>query len=263
MAKTLHRLLTVLAATVAAIGLMTTAPASAETSSDTGVSPFIVGGSRVSTSTYPWVVYLATSTGSQFCGGTLVKANKVVTAAHCVSGRTASSTRVVHGRDDKQSTAGTVATVSSIWVHPSYRTASSGYDVAVLTLGTSISSTYLPLATPSDTALYAEGTSARIYGWGTTSSGGSASRYLLGATVPVTSDATCRTAYSNYSSTAMVCAGYPNGGTDTCQGDSGGPLVAGGKLIGATSFGRGCALAGYPGVYSRIATYYSVITAQL
>jgi trypsin len=101
MAKTLHRLLTVLAATVAAIGLMTTAPASAETSADTGVSPFIVGGSRVSTSTYPWVVYLATSTGSQFCGGTLVKANKVVTAAHCASGRTPSSTRVVHGRDDK------------------------------------------------------------------------------------------------------------------------------------------------------------------
>jgi trypsin len=262
MAKTLHRLITALAAAVAAIGLMTVAPAS-PASADTGVSPFIVGGSRVSTSTYPWVVYLATSSGGQFCGGTLVKANKVVTAAHCVSGRSASSTRVVHGRDDKQSTAGTVATVSSIWVHPSYRSASSGSDVAVLTLGTSISSTYLPLATPSDTALYAANTSARIYGWGTTSSGGSASRYLLGATVPVTSDSTCSTAYSNYSSTAMVCAGYPQGGTDTCQGDSGGPLVAGGKLIGATSFGRGCALAGYPGVYSRIATYYSAITAQL
>jgi secreted trypsin-like serine protease len=262
MAKTLHRLITSLAAAVAAIALMTVAPASADTS-DSGVSPYVVGGTRVSTSTYPWVVYLATSTGSQFCGGTLVRANKVVTAAHCVSGRSASSTRVVHGRDDKQSTAGRVVTVSGIWVHPSYRTASSGYDVAVLTLGTSISSTYLPLATPSDTALYAAGTSARIYGWGTTSSGGSASRYLLGATVPVTSDATCRSAYSNYSPTSMVCAGYPNGGTDTCQGDSGGPLVAGGKLIGATSFGRGCALAGYPGVYARIASYHSAITAQL
>ncbi|MFD1149975.1 S1 family peptidase [Saccharothrix hoggarensis] len=262
MAKTLRRLITAFAATVAAIGLLTVAPASAETS-DTGVSPYIVGGTRVSTSTYPWVVYLATSTGGQFCGGTLVRANKVVTAAHCVSGRTASSTRVVHGRDDKQSTAGTVATVSRIWVHPSYRTASSGYDVAVLTLGVNINSTYLPLATPNDTALYAAGTSARIYGWGTTSSGGTASRYLLGATVPVTSDSTCRTAYSNYSPTHMVCAGYPQGGTDTCQGDSGGPLVAGGKLIGATSFGRGCALAGYPGVYARIASYYSTITAQL
>ena len=262
MAKTLHRLITALATAVAAVGLMTVAPANAQTPDD--VSTFIVGGSRVSTSTYPWVVYLATSSGGQFCGGTLVGATKVVTAAHCVSGRSASSTRVVHRRDDKQSTAGTVATVSRIWVHPSYRTATSGYDVAVLTLGTSLPSPYLPLATPSDTALYAAGTNATILGWGTTSSGGSASRYLLGATVPLTSDATCRTAYgSSYIATAMVCAGRTQGGVDTCQGDSGGPLVAGGKLIGATSWGRGCASAGYPGVYARIATYYSTITAQL
>ncbi|MCG8928493.1 trypsin-like serine protease [Lentzea sp. CC55] len=227
------------------------------------VSPMIVGGTRASTATYPWVVYLASTSGSQFCGGTLVKANKVVTAAHCVSGRTASSTRVVHGRDDKQSTAGTVASVTRIWVHPSYRSATSGYDVAVLTLDRNISSATLPLATPADTALYAAGNSALILGWGTTSSGGSASRYLLKANVPLTSDATCKTAYSQYSNTSMVCAGFPQGGVDTCQGDSGGPLVYGGKLIGATSWGRGCASAGYPGVYARIASYNSVITAQL
>ncbi|MEU5693989.1 serine protease [Actinosynnema sp. NPDC020468] len=258
MAKPLRRLLTALSAVVAAVGLSTAAPAA-----NADVTPSIVGGSRVSTSQYPWVVYLASSSGSQFCGGTLVAANKVVTAAHCTSGRTASSTRVVWGRDDKQSTAGVTASVTKIWVHPSYRSASSGNDVSVLTLDRNLSSATLPLAQPSDTALYAEGTKATILGWGTTSSGGSASRYLLGATVPLTSDATCRSAYSNYSNTAMVCAGYPQGGVDTCQGDSGGPLVAGGKLIGATSFGRGCASAGYPGVYARVATYYSVLTTQI
>ncbi|MET9232438.1 serine protease [Lentzea sp. NPDC003310] len=258
MAKTLHRLIvSVLVSALASI-FFVAPPASAD-----DVSPMIVGGTRASTSTYPWVVYLASTSGSQFCGGTLVKANKVVTAAHCVSGRSASSTRVVHGRDDKQSTAGTVASVTRIWVHPSYRTATSGYDVAVLTLDRNISSATLPLATPSDTALYAAGNSALILGWGTTSSGGSASRYLLKANVPLTSDSTCKTAYSQYSNTSMVCAGFPQGGVDTCQGDSGGPLVYGGKLIGATSWGRGCAGAGYPGVYARIASYNSVITAQL
>jgi secreted trypsin-like serine protease len=258
-ANTLHRLVKfiVVSAIAAVVGLLTTVPASAD------VTPFVVGGTRATISQYPWTVFLATTSNSQFCGGTLVKGNKVVTAAHCVSGRSAASTRVVWGREDKQSTAGIVANVTKIWVHPSYTSASSGSDVAVLTLDRSISSAYLPLATPSDTALYAAGTSATILGWGTTSSGGAASRYLLKATVPVTSDATCKTAYSNYSSTSMVCAGYPQGGVDTCQGDSGGPMVAGGKLIGATSWGRGCAAAGYPGVYSRIATYYDVLTTQI
>ena len=48
------------------------------------------------------------------------------------------------------------------------------------------------------------------------------------------------------------------GGTDTCHGDSGGPLfgrTAAGdlKVVGATSFGEGCARAGKPGVYARVA----------
>ncbi|MFD4671557.1 S1 family peptidase [Lentzea sp. NPDC058450] len=258
MAKTLRRLIVSIAVTAFASIFFVAPPANAS-----DVSPMIVGGTRASTATYPWVVYLASTSGSQFCGGTLVKANKVVTAAHCVSGRSASSTRVVHGRDDKQSTAGTVASVTRIWVHPSYRSATAGFDVAVLTLDRNINSATLPLATTADTALYAAGNSALILGWGTTSSGGSASRYLLKANVPLTSDATCRTAYPQYSNSSMVCAGFPQGGTDTCQGDSGGPLVYGGKLIGDTSWGRGCAGAGYPGVYGRIATYNTVITAQL
>lgn len=260
MAATLHRLVRAVIVTIVTLlaALSTVSVASAD------VSPMIVGGSRANINDYKYTVYLASTSGSQFCGGTLVRANKVVTAAHCTVGRSAASTRVVWGREDKQSTAGTVASVSRIWIHPSYTSATRGFDVSVLTLSTNLPGPYLPLATTADTALYAAGTQTTILGWGTTSSGGAASRYLLKATVPLTSDATCRTAYgTSFIQSAMVCAGLPNGGVDTCQGDSGGPLVAGGKLIGDTSWGRGCALAGYPGVYGRIATYNAAITAQL
>ncbi len=49
--------------------------------------------------------------------------------------------------------------------------------------------------------------------------------------------------------------------TDTCQGDSGGPIMYYSEneqvwvLAGITSYGYGCALPNYPGVYTRVSTY--------
>jgi len=223
----------------------------------------VVGGDRVSIADHPWVVYVADATGNQFCGGTLVAPTKVVTAAHCATTRTPRNTRVVLGREDRRGDEGVVARLSAIWIHPEYVSADQGADVAVLTLRTPVDYEPLPLAQPSDGALYEAGTSGRVYGWGRTSEQGSGSRYLLGATVPVTDDDYCRTAYPQYDPDEMTCAGYDEGGVDTCQGDSGGPLVAGGKLIGVTSWGEGCARPGKPGVYSKVASYSGLIEEQL
>ncbi|MEJ2856302.1 MULTISPECIES: S1 family peptidase [unclassified Saccharothrix] len=223
--------------------------------------PRVVGGERVRIADHPWVVYIADASGNQFCGGTIVGPRKVVTAAHCVSGRPTRNTRVVTGREDKQSSAGKVVRVAKIWVHPDYVSADQGEDVAVLTLRDAVTAQPADLATAGP--LYAPGTAAFGLGWGRTGEQAPASRYLMGVTLPVVSDDDCKNAYLQYDKEAMVCAGYDEGGKDTCQGDSGGPLVVGGTLIGVTSWGEGCARAGKYGIYTRIATYRDVLVEQI
>ena len=224
----------------------------------------IVGGSTTTTTTYPFVMQITDASQNQFCGGTLVSATKVVTAAHCMVGETTSSVRVVGGRTYLNGTNGTVSKVSKIWINPSYTDATNGNDVAVLTLSTSMPYTTAKYVASTDTSVYATGATARILGWGTTSENGSSSNQLRTATVPIVSDTSCKSSYgSDFIATDMVCAGYTSGGVDTCQGDSGGPLLIGGVLAGITSWGEGCAEAGYPGVYSRLTKFSSLVTTQV
>ena len=72
--------------------------------------------------------------------------------------------------------------------------------------------------------------------------------------VPIISDQDCGQIYRLTNN--MMCAGYMAGGKDSCQGDSGGPLVCkqGNTWLqyGVVSFGNGCALANYPGVYADV-----------
>ncbi|GAA3867120.1 serine protease [Saccharothrix violaceirubra] len=223
----------------------------------------VVGGSRVAITDHPWVVYLTDSAGFQFCGGTLVAPRKVVTAGHCVVSRSPGTTRVVAGREDKRTRQGEVLAVEEIWVHERYDGADQGSDVAVLTLGSSAHQATLPLVSHAESELYEPGTLATVLGWGRVSELGATSRFLLAATVPLTTDEVCGEAYPQYDPSAMVCAGRPDGGVDTCQGDSGGPLVAGGRLIGLTSWGEGCARPGKPGVYTRLESYLDVVRPHL
>lgn len=99
---------------------------------------------------------------------------------------------------------------------------------------------------------------------GTTSSGSSSlPSALRRVDVPIVARSTCNTNYSGDITSAMVCAAVSGGGKDSCQGDSGGPLVNTGKqLIGIVSWGQGCALANYPGVYTRVGSFVTWINAN-
>jgi trypsin len=236
--------------------------------------PDVVGGDPAEAGEYGWQVALVDHNippqFGQFCGGSLIAVDVVLTAAHCVSGAGPADIDVFIGQHDLRLPGETIR-AASITVHPNYNPRKSTFDVAVIHLqSASVKGTPGRLIRPTQTSLWEPGDMAWVTGWGATSEGGSGSNVLLEAEVPIVSDADCADAYgSQLVPQHHLCAGFlGEGGVDTCQGDSGGPMMvpnARGKLfiVGLTSWGTGCARPNFPGVYSEVASYLSWINAQL
>jgi hypothetical protein len=242
-----------LALIAAVVGLLL-APSAAQSGPRTGT---IVGGEPASEGEYPAQSFLEIDLDEDgerdwYCGGTLVAATKILTAAHCVTdfGEVpASSVTVYMGENDRDNfAAADVYGVSDIDVH-------SDYDAAMLTLSSASIHQPLRVVGPAETSLWAPGVTATIIGWGTTTFQGEESNELLEAEVPIITDSECSEDYGNdFDPETMVCA-Y-DGVHDTCQGDSGGPLMVPDNgafvLAGITSWGDGCAWEDSPGVYARV-----------
>ena len=218
-------------------------------------TPKIVGGTVAGASDNPFQVALLTKSVSnnfnaQFCGGTLYKANYVVTAAHCVEGLSAPQIQVLTGTRNLDGT-GVRRNVSSITKHPSWNRNTFDYDVAVLRLSTSATGIPLASLTTSDGSV---GSSLLVTGWGALSEGGSFPINLRKVSVPLADRTNCNdsNSYNGQISARMICAGRDSGGIDSCQGDSGGPLTRGSALVGIVSWGEGCARANKFGIYTRV-----------
>ena len=249
---TLLRRLKLSLATAGAVLAFTAAPSMA-----------VVGGHNAAPGAYPSIAEI--TFGSSFlCTGTLIAPTWVLTAGHCGSvtgaavGTPASwPPQLIDVRiGSNKSGQGEKVAVSRVIVEPDYL-ATSGHDITLLQLSRSSTKTPTHVVGAGGAGLWAPSTLEDIVGFGTTSEGGNTPATLQKAKVPITTDAYCAGAYSDFDATSMVCAGYPQGGTDTCQGDSGGPMfghdAAGAlKVVGATSFGDGCARPNKPGVYARV-----------
>ena len=143
-----------------------------------------------------------------------------------------------------------------------YDCTTSAWDVALLELSSQAQppAEAIKLAGPGEEAVWSPGAVALASGWGALSEGGQFPDQLHAVQINVLGDDVCasESSYgSGFQPETMLCAGEPAGGRDTCQGDSGGPLVSplnggGVRLVGATSFGIGCARPGFPGVYARV-----------
>ena len=229
----------------------------------------VVGGYEVAEGSYPaQAAILFKNTDSiydaQFCGGTFIAPNWVVTAAHCVDGVSKSAIDVGFGLTTlpEYNVPENRADVVEIQIHPNYVHYMDGNDIALLKVAfkKNKSSSYINYAGKNSAELYTPGNTAIALGWGTLGEYSERPQKLNAVGVKIISDQICKSGYDYLVGESMVCAGdMKNGGIDTCQGDSGGPLLVNGVLIGLTSFGDGCARPGKPGVYTEVRNYASYI----
>jgi trypsin len=214
-------------------------------------TPRIVGGTRAGV--YPAQAEVDVRAGGRtyLCGGTLVHGEWVLTAAHCVAGVKGRSVTVRLGSTELGK--GRRHRVDRIVRAPGWTGRTFRHDAALLHLRKPSRALPLPI-TPST----AVGGLGRVLGWGTTSEDGQPSPDLQQVDVPIAADVLCSTLHADFDPTAMLCAGYGQGGKDACQGDSGGPIMIDSDLTaterwglaGIVSTGSGCARPGQLGVYT-------------
>ncbi|XP_011180883.2 trypsin beta-like [Zeugodacus cucurbitae] len=217
----------------------------------------IIGGTPTSISSFPWQVSLQRS-GSHSCGGTIYNSRIIVTAAHCLQSVSASVLRIRAGSSYWNS-GGVVVSVAAFRNHEGYNSGTKLNDIAIIKLSGSLSFSSNVRSIGLATSTPGNGASASVSGWGTQKSGSntlpSQLQYINVSIVDRSKCASSSYGYGSAIKSGMVCAAAS--GKDSCQGDSGGPLVSGGVLVGVVSWGNGCALARYPGVYADVASYRS------
>ncbi len=227
----------------------------------------IVGGTDVPAGKYPSTAKITISSAFG-CTGTLIAPQWVLTAGHCgsLTGATGfgvpiafppSSFKVTVGGVKANGSDGEAVTVDKATIPTGYL-AVDGYDVTLLHLAAPAKTAPTHVAGRGYAPLWKPNVLTDVVGFGTTSSGGNAPPTLQEVALPIVTDAACAARYSGFEPQTQLCAGYAEGGKDSCQGDSGGPMYSStgdGRrlLVGATSYGVGCAEPDTPGVYARVA----------
>ncbi|XP_059873139.1 transmembrane protease serine 13 [Delphinus delphis] len=222
----------------------------------------IVGGALSPESKWPWQVSLQYA-HTHICGGTLIDAQWVLTAAHCfflTPNKILEDWKVYVGTNNlHQLPEG--ASIAQIIINSNYSDDEDDYDIALMRLSEPLTLTahVQPACLPMHGQTFSLNETCWVTGFGKTKETDErTSPFLREVQVNLIDFKRCNNylVYNSNLTPRMMCAGDLRGGRDSCQGDSGGPLVCEQDrrwyLAGVTSWGIGCGQRNKPGVYTKV-----------
>ncbi|XP_066091415.1 coagulation factor VII isoform X2 [Saccopteryx bilineata] len=211
---------------------------------------------------------------NMLCGGTLIDATWVVSAAHCfdrIKTWSLKNLTAVVGEHDLSEEDGDEQErqITQVIVPSKYIKGKTNHDIALLRLSRPVAFTDYAVSICLPEKTFSERTLAfirfsSVSGWGQLLDRGAMALELMAIDVPrlMTQDCLEQSKKKQNSPEVteyMFCAGYLDGGKDACQGDSGGPHATKFQgtwyLTGVVSWGVGCAAEGNFGVYTRVSRY--------
>ncbi|XP_076646274.1 chymotrypsin-1-like [Halictus rubicundus] len=207
----------------------------------------IVGGRDAAPGQFPYMASLRVN-GRHICGGAILDATHILTAAHCVNGKSTNNFTVVTGTNSRTQ-GGNSHRVLAMYVDPGYYS-DPDKDIGVIKLADAINLNNLQLPILVSDRRPPEGRKAVISGWGgITPPPIEVPERLQYQYVRIIRFSECRKEYPDI--TTAVCT---NNGANigVCSGDSGSPLVYNNLLVAVASRAVLCAK-GYPDLYSSTA----------
>ncbi|KAF2889857.1 hypothetical protein ILUMI_16316, partial [Ignelater luminosus] len=228
----------------------------------------IVGGAPALRYEFPHQIAIHMN-NQHICGGSILTAQWVVTAGHCIVG-SANQMVVYAGMLNQRENHPDVQAlrVSRIVVHPAYPGGVAPNDIALMQLASSLRWTQAvqPISLPRE---HEEFTGlAWVSGWGYLSSANPVTPTALQKlNMRIWTYSQCANNLNALIGTSyplddtMICLGGPITGRETvCQGDSGGPVVQNGKLLGVASWTlTPCGTYAAPSVYTKVSKFVTFI----